>query len=186
MSADVRARVQLSDLECCILGAVWQRGPCSAYRVQKEFAASVTSYWSASAGSIYPALRRLQKLGCVSTVAEKWGRSSRTLFSITDHGTTMLRAWIEDVGSARGAAYDPLRTRIFFLDALPSASARLASVETALRDTERLLDELQAMLSAPEPFRWSGERMSMEGACREVAARAAWLREVKVQLEAVL
>jgi DNA-binding PadR family transcriptional regulator len=47
-------------LEGCVLGILWERGPCTAYAARKVLRESPSPYWSGSAGAVYPLLARLE------------------------------------------------------------------------------------------------------------------------------
>ena len=52
-----------SELECFVMGLVWQFGPVSPYEIRRHMQESPSTQWSASAGAIYPLLTRLHKEG---------------------------------------------------------------------------------------------------------------------------
>jgi PadR family transcriptional regulator len=66
----------LTELESCVLGVVWQRGPCTAYTVRRE-------HWSSSAGSIYPVLARLESLGLIDGEEASWGAGTKKHYRAT-------------------------------------------------------------------------------------------------------
>jgi DNA-binding PadR family transcriptional regulator len=102
---------RLTEVEGCALGVVWQRGPCTAYEVRMEFAISSTPRWSASAGSIYPALKRLLRRKLVEAEAEDWGPRSKTRFAITRRGLAQLHRWVGPPFSAGRAIAPSSSTR---------------------------------------------------------------------------
>lgn len=167
--------MSLSELECAVLGVIWQRGPCSAYAVRKEFE-PVSSGWSASAGSIYPLIARLLALDLLSARQESWGSKNKQLLKLTRKGRTQLRAWIKQVPDWAGnAAADPIRTRSFFLGALATAEDRVAFAESALTHTRKALDELKAYMDSLGQDDTSYERLGLLGAVGQLQARARWL-----------
>jgi DNA-binding PadR family transcriptional regulator len=180
MTMAIAAR--LTEVEGCALGVVWQRGPCTAYEVRMEFAVSSTPRWSASAGSIYPALKRLLARKLVEAESEHWGPRSRTRFAITRRGLAQLHRWVGppfEPGLA-GPAFDPLRTRSCFLGAMPRP-ARARFVDQARRDTRAALDRLRAAAAAPHAA-GDFEAMSLRGSVLELEARLRWLDELRHQL----
>lgn len=174
--------VRLTDVEGCALGVVWQRGPCTAYEVRMEFAVSTTPRWSASAGSIYPALRRLRLRKLVAAEAEDWGPRSKTRFTITRTGLAQLHRWIGPPFAAdlAGPAFDPLRTRSCFLGSM-ARPARARFVRQARRDTRAALDVLRAQAAVPFA-EGDFEAMSLRGSILELEARLRWLDELGDQL----
>ena len=77
-----------------MLGAIHRSGPTTAYAIRAEFTRSPTSYYSASAGAIYPVVQRLGQRRLIRSRARKGdGRSSR-LLEVTTAGRRALRAWV--------------------------------------------------------------------------------------------
>lgn len=169
----------LTDVESCALGVVWQKGPCTAYTVRREFAISSTPRWSASAGSIYPALRRLLQWKLVRAEEQRWGPRGKTRFSITARGLERLRAWVLPpfAGALGGPAFDPLRTRACFLGALDRRARRRFVVEAG-RATRAALAEVRAKnpLRAPKD---DYDAFAGRGSELELRARLQWLTELR-------
>jgi DNA-binding PadR family transcriptional regulator len=130
-----------SELEGFVLGLVWQLGPCSPYEIRRHLQNSPSSQWSASAGAIYPLLRRLEALGLVRSKARRTGKRERREYELTARGLSSLRTWVGPpmAESAVTVAHDPLRSRARFLGALAPAdrAAWLASARAALDEVER-------------------------------------------------
>ena len=110
-----------SELEGFVLGLVWQLGPASAYEIRRHMQTSPSTQWSASAGSIYPLMRRLERAGLLKSRERSGGGRGGREYTITAKGQSALREW---VGPPLGAAvvtvaHDPLRSRARFLGALP-------------------------------------------------------------------
>ncbi|MBS0197278.1 MAG: PadR family transcriptional regulator [Planctomycetes bacterium] len=168
-----------SELECFVLGLVWQLGPCSPYDVRRALLDSPSTQWSGSAGAIYPLMARLQRAGLLRAKQEKGsGRAKRT-FCVTAAGLAALKAWIGPplADDAVTVSYDPLRSRARFLGVLSAderrawagaAEAALGAVEEKVkRWQERYgpVDELLALITR------HGEL--------DLAMRRAWLAEVR-------
>lgn len=130
---------ELSELECFVLGLVWQIGPCTPYVVRKCMLDSPSTQWSGSAGSIYPLMRRLHDYGCLSVKQEATGQRKHKTYAITPAGLKVLKRWIgPPMGDeVRTVTYDPLRSRARFLGAL-SRGEQLAWLEAALEVLEEV------------------------------------------------
>lgn len=169
----------MTELESCVLGVVWLRGPCTAYVVRQEFLASESSHWSGSAGAIYPLLRRLEKAKLIRARSHAWGRGKRKEFEITDRGLGELRVWIGPPLPQWTAAptFDPVRTRMSFLGALPSAK-RAKFVAEARKNVDAELAAIAHKLEVydrdAEPF----EYLVIQGTRHELEARVKWLDQV--------
>ena len=169
----------MTELESCVLGVVWLRGPCTAYVVRQEFLASESSHWSGSGGAIYPLLRRLEKAKLIRARMHAWGTGKKKEFEITDRGLEELRAWIGPPLPQWTAAptFDPVRTRMSFLGAL-SAAKRAKFVAEARKNVDSelkvLAEKLERHDRKAEPF----EYHVIAGTIHELEARATWLKEV--------
>ena len=167
-----------------MLGAIHRSGPTTAYAVRAEFTGSPTSYYSASAGAIYPVVQRLGQRGLIRSRARKGdGRSSR-LLEVTAAGRRALREWVGPPLEAwmTAATLDPIRTRVLFSDVLTDAECRRLLAET--RDSlESEVVELEARRRAE---RRAGDRPMLwatTGALATARARIRWVVWVMRQLD---
>lgn len=176
-------RQMATELESCVLAILARGQPCTAYSVRRYLAASLSSYWSASAGAIYPLLRRLEQRGWIRVEERRWGTRVRRAFSLNRSGRHRLRAWLSAPVSewAIGYTYDPVRTRVFFLDAMP-ASARTAFVRDAIAKTQAIVSTHRQELKALQAGLPAFEAMGRQGAIAELEARLRWLRTIERRL----
>ncbi|MCS6625417.1 PadR family transcriptional regulator [Roseibacterium beibuensis] len=173
----------LTELESCVLGVVWRRGPCSAYVVRLEFAHSHSAQWSASAGSIYPAVKRLQGLGLLDSTPRPWGRRGRTELTLTSAGLGALRAWIQRMDSwTADPTSDPVRTRLFFLDALELDEERRAAIRKAEENTRSKLESLRRHVEDLKHASAGVEYLAALGGVFELEARSRWLEAIRETL----
>lgn len=172
-----------TELESGVLAIIEELGSCTRYAVRKYLAKSLSSFWSGSAGAIYPMLQRFTERGWVHEVSEPFGSREKRLYRLTPLGRAQLHRWLSAPVPSEVAAYnyDPLRTRVFFLDMVGREEQR-AFLDDSIAKTEELVrfhqeerDELKEGLSV---FDLHGR----EGALRELLARADWLREVRESL----
>ena len=70
----IRKDRALTELEGAALGVVVRDGPCTSYVVKEMFRGSPSEFWSGSAGSIYPLMRRLEERGLVASKRGSTGR----------------------------------------------------------------------------------------------------------------
>jgi DNA-binding PadR family transcriptional regulator len=168
-----------SELECFVLGLVWQMGPVSPYDIRTHMLKSPSTKWSGSAGAIYPLIRKLTRHGLVAGRQEQVGQRRRVRYKVTAAGLRALKAWIGPplATDAITVSYDPLRSRARFLAALTPAQRRrwvqaaraaLVAVEERVRRWHELYaadgDVFLALLTR------HGEL--------DVAARRKWLSSV--------
>jgi DNA-binding PadR family transcriptional regulator len=171
-----------SELESFVIGLVWQSGPCSAYDVRRALTASPSTQWSASAGAIYPLVRRLEKRGLLQSRTKTRGKRARRLYSVTPAGRRALRHWIGPpiAEEAITVTYDPLRSRARFLKAL-SKSERIRWVEASLTALEAVESRVQRWheMYGQEPY---AALLTRNGEL-ELQVRRTWLREVRRTVE---
>lgn len=163
-----------SELEGFVLGLVWEMGLCSPYELRRQMGASPSTQWSASAGAIYPLVRRLEKAGLVRSKVKAHGKRARREYEVTGAGLKALRAWVGPplAREAVTVAHDPLRSRARFLGTL-SKKERLAWVKAV----RAALDEVERRVRAWKPAKGSGELMTISGEL-DVRSRREWLGEV--------
>lgn len=125
---------QLTELEGAILGAIKQLGAATGYRLRRVFLASSSLEWSGSAGSIYPAIRRLAEANYISAGAARDRRGSRE-FALTVKGERGIVAWLSDVDRAIGPGLDPFRSRAGLWFTLPQRQR--AKLAKSLADATR-------------------------------------------------
>ena len=164
-----------SELEGCVLGHLWKHGACTAYSVRKALLDSPSLHWSGSAGAVYPLLARFEERGLVRSKKTMQGDRAGWLYSITPAGHGRLLAWLgppiaPDVVSITP---DPLRTRVYFLDALPPRRRKAFFMQA-----RAALEEHRAVLAAQETHD-TFDRLALRGAIALTRARIAWIEEVR-------
>jgi len=176
-------RAALTELEGCVLGLVWSKGPCTAYVTRRVLLDSPSPYWSGSAGAVYPLLARLEARGLVRAQAHSTGRRDSRRFVITPRGRRALERWLGPPlpDWMLGIPMDPLRTRMGFLGALPTA--RRAQF---LADAERQARvHLEASRQEVARARAGGdlyEQLVARGAVASLEVRLAWLSAARRRL----
>ena len=144
---------------------------------------SPSRQWSASTGSIYPVLRRLDRDGLIVGVERSRGRRARREYEIAPLGLRELQAWVgpplgEDVVTV---AFDPLRTRARFLAVIPR-EARLAWIQEALK----ALDAVDTRVRAWSAVHDNGDAFlsaMTAHAMLETEARRKWLLDLRAVIE---
>jgi PadR family transcriptional regulator, regulatory protein AphA len=85
--------VQLNQTGRILLGLIAE-GHDSGYSIKAEIERSTRFFWGASAGGIYPELRRLTAAGLVSVRDDPRGDAVRHSYELTDAGRAALHAWL--------------------------------------------------------------------------------------------
>lgn len=171
-----KSRRPMTDLELCVLGIVWLRGPCSAYAVRCELAESTSSYWSSSAGSIYPVIKRLlaAKLIAARPVPSD-GRGKRNV-AATAMGERALQSWFTELPEWIGmVGLDPIRTRMNFFAVLKGARQQLAFLDTTIARTQDCIENEKRKLKILSGV----DHLAHLGALYELEGRKTWLVAVR-------
>jgi DNA-binding PadR family transcriptional regulator len=140
--------IKITSLDYAILGLAHQQ-PQSGYRIRKQFETTALGNYSSSPGAIYPALKRLQKLGLINqTIVED---STKTRFNCTSKGRNALKDWflkpitIEDVAKKN----DELLLRFAYMDKLLTAE-QTAQFLRSFRDSLKTYTEELSAFHAKE------------------------------------
>ena len=178
------SRNELTELEQCVLGVIWRDGPVTAYEIANLFATSLSSFWSGSAGAIYPVVQRLRRRGLVHGTARAWNGTRKTVLTASDKGVEVLRNWLTPPLpiAAAGPTYDSIRTRMFFLKVLPAA-ARRQFVDDAERITREQLVITRKAHEQQKALGNESEALGVLGVILEMKARLTWLRAIRQSLK---
>jgi len=144
-----KSRAELTELEGAILSVIRFDPAATAYRVRQVFLTSRSAEWSGSAGAVYPALARLEKLGFVRPSPQTDRRGTRT-YRLTRTGEAAHERWLCDVERAVSPGIDPFRTRAGFLSALPPSKRRETLTQMKARIEAVRADLLSEMASLDE------------------------------------
>jgi DNA-binding PadR family transcriptional regulator len=173
----------LTELEGIALGIVWSRQPCTPYQVRREFTDSPSTYWSGSAGAIYPLMTRLESAGLLRSVAHATGSRKSRLYNLTPAGRKALVRWVGPPlpPGIVSVPPDPLRMRIAFMTVLPPARRRrfLEEIEKGLREFLEIFERDYNERRVGDP---QAELMA-HGAVRTQKTRLEWIRGVRRAVE---
>lgn len=174
-----RAGGGLTELEGSVLGTVGAREPCTPYAVRRDFQISPSRYWSASAGAIYPLMRRLEHRGLIRVQGTTGDGRRGRLYGLTLAGRRALGRWLRTLAdpATTGVPPDPLRNRVAFFATLDPATRRtlLDAAAVELRaDLERVREYALRQKADGRTY----ESLVSAGAERMLAARLEWIVEV--------
>lgn len=135
MAAGTGTRRPLTTLELTLLGLAAQE-PRSGYDFKSLFESTALRQFSASPGSIYPALKRLEARGSlVSELAESPGDRSRRVYSLSKQGWKELRPWLAGDATVEEFEQDP-RLPILRFSLLGTIAPSGEEVDHLLRSLE--------------------------------------------------
>lgn len=160
---------ELTDLEGATLAVIGRHGPTTSYAVAKNFADSPSEFWSGSAGSVYPLIKRLEERGYLSCEKNPEDKRGRTDYSLTAEGRVALKQWLLDAKRAAGIGFDPLRTRVVYLD-MVTAKERAAFMS----DVRTHFEQFAKQAVWPESPRLQQIHATV------IKARRAWLKMLKL------
>lgn len=126
-------------LEYIILGFLLKE-EMSGYDLKQWMVNSTSYFFDASFGSIYPALKRLEKKGyiCLHEVIEN--SKFKKLYAVTDIGKSCFLSWLEKPIIFSKTKQDHL-VYIFFYKYLPKETA-ISNLRTFLKEVEPFLNQL--------------------------------------------
>jgi len=137
---------ELTELEGAALALLQRVGPATPYALAKAFSNSPSSFWSGSAGAMYPMIERLHKSGLLTVRPTKTGQRKSKVYALTARGEDAIAEWLLDVGRTSNVGFDPLRTRLISLASFPKAkrNAYLRKIKA------KMLDDAEALYANDE------------------------------------
>jgi DNA-binding PadR family transcriptional regulator len=172
------ATVTLSRLEGALLGLLHGEAR-SGYALRKVFQDTPMLHFSDSPGSIYPALKRLERRGLIRGAVEgATPLRPRQVFSLTRAGDAALRAWLSVAVTRDTIVHelDGVMLRFAFLDSV------LGAVETT-RFLDALARELDAHVAVLDRFHREQSRLmpvtaalALENGVESYRTHLAWAR----------
>jgi DNA-binding PadR family transcriptional regulator len=128
-------------LKYIILGFLLH-GEMSGYDLKQCMVKSTANFFDASFGSIYPALKRLEAEGAISSREVVDAGKYKKIYVITDDGRLEFMRWLEEpIGFVR-TKLDHL-VKIFFLGFLPQEKA-IVALQAFIKAVKPVLNELIA------------------------------------------
>lgn len=130
-------------LQYALLGLLARR-PLTGYEILKRFNRSVVFFWHAKQSQIYAELKRMERLGLVTSRVEvQRRRPNRRHYAMTPAGEAVLRGWV-DARTPVGPVKDEMLLRTFFSDRLPPAHVA-ACLRRHGDEHDRVLAEFEAI-----------------------------------------
>ncbi|MBA4138802.1 MAG: hypothetical protein C0518_15965 [Opitutus sp.] len=180
-TAHRRRMRKLSELEGAALGIIARAQPVTPYQVRKIFAQSPNPHWSASAGSIYPLIKRLEEAHFVSAEEHATGERFGQKYALTKTGRKRLRHWILGGDHVKLVGLpDLVRIRVAMMLVLSADEQRqfLTAMEQKLLEA-LAITRADVTLKAAEKDRDPLSLLISRGALLQTEARLVWIREVQ-------
>lgn len=80
-------------IDCVMLGLL-SHEELTGYEIKKRMDTTLKYFWSASYGSIYPALSDLVNRGLATKREDKENKRNKLIYTITDDGRNYLKEWL--------------------------------------------------------------------------------------------
>jgi DNA-binding PadR family transcriptional regulator len=164
-----------------ILGILME-GPQTGYGLKSVIEQSVGFFYTASYGSLYPALKRLAEQGAVSLV-ESNGTKNKKLYTLETPGRKQFLEWL---GEPLTRNRNEHLLKFFFYDYLeePLRRERLAAFHGSLREelgrlaiVKQIVDKETEELENPEDYRYRLSVLTYGFRYLEMAER--WLGDLR-------
>ena len=178
-------------IELAVLGLLHE-APMHGYELRKRLAETLGAFRAFSYGSLYPALRRLQRAGLIveeecdpadaERPARSWGRRAKRVYRITAEGKERFAELLAD-GGPQTWDDDGFGVHMAFFSRTP-AEVRMRILEGRRRRVEERREGLRAALARAgdriDRYTLELHRMGLESSDREVR----WLNELTAHEQA--
>jgi DNA-binding PadR family transcriptional regulator len=165
-------------LEYALLGLLHQREQ-SGYDLRKIFAATALGNYSSSPGTVYPALKRLEKGGLVEgRIDERTFLRPRRVFRASALGSEVLRRWLSKAVSREDVArgFDEVMLRFAFHAVLDDATATHRFLLVLAQQIDAYVKELEGQRAAIPPEAPVQTRLALEAGIEQYRTSARWAR----------
>lgn len=165
----------LNNTAIVVLGMV-AAGRRNGYEIARSIERSTQFFWPASAGGIYPELKRLRAVGLLRRSSDPRGDAARHSYELTDDGRAALSAWLVDETPGRLDMRHEDLLRLFLAADLPlEEQARL--LERVADGHERRARLLRESRPQAEEEGVSSRLLVLEYGIALNEASAKWCRD---------
>lgn len=172
---------ELTTLEYMVLGMVGM-GPQSGYTIMSALDSGIYSYRSASPGSVYPMLKRLERVGVLASELEMIHETRpRKMYTLTPLGEELLDKWLRAPVTKNDVSEDRDITLMKFLFAEQRMSQEeilgwLDSYWAAVDTYEKLLWAMRD----PALSDWSvHQRLILEASLMDLDMQRGWIKRAR-------
>ncbi len=134
-------------IDCVILGLLCHE-ELTGYEIKKRINTTLKYFWSASYGSIYPALNDLVNRGLATKREDTENKRNKLIYTITDDGRKYLKEWLKLPVVKDELRYETL-LKLFFGNE-QGAEQAISHIEAFEEKTKK---ELQYLLGAEKKLR---------------------------------
>jgi DNA-binding PadR family transcriptional regulator len=169
-----------------LLALVYQQ-PMSGYDLRKMFAESHLQHFSSSPGSIYPALKRLEKDGLIEGVTEQLDTlRPRRVYHLTKEGTQALRRWLERPVTRKDVINNTreLTLRFAFMGQLLDDEATVQFLNAVIGELAPYVDELDDFTATEISDLPLHGRLAIESGVDSYRSFLKWARKARRRFRA--
>lgn len=149
----------LTSIDYIILGLL-HASPLTGYGIRKIFETTPIGIYSSSPGTIYPALKRLQKTGLIVS-AESNGKS---VFQIQKRGTNALIEWLQSPITSEDIQrrMSELILRFAFMDSLVSKEIQIIFIQNLILELKSYLQQLEQYYTTAQSMMGQAAQLAFE------------------------
>ena len=127
-------------LDCVILGLL-SHEELTGYEIKRRIDSSLSYFWGASYGSIYPTLNSLVKDGLAEKRSDEQSLRNKQIYNITEKGREHLKKWLSEPVQRDEIRYETLLKLFFGNEAGPEATSE--HIKAFMEKTAHSLEELR-------------------------------------------
>ena len=171
-------------LDYIILGLIQQQ-PLSGYRIRKAFEDTALGNFGGSPGTIYPALKRLEKNNLILKKSVNGGNKSK--YAVTNAGLKELRSWMETLPSKDEVKKNRelLILKFAFMDPMIGPKHKVEYLEAMKYELQNYLRELEQYLRKETTTMPLNGRLALEHGILSYRASIEWCDQAKNYLSEV-
>ena len=164
-------------LEHALLGLMYEK-PSSGYDLRKIFATTSMGSFSDSPGAIYPALRRLERKGLVTSKPQANSGRRRQVVSLTAEGKAELKQWISLPITRRDVinGLQEFMLRFAFAESVMGASCSTQLLEQLRAELRAHISELKQQFETLGPQMPRAGRLALESGIMGYDALLQWCK----------
>jgi DNA-binding PadR family transcriptional regulator len=171
-------RSSASTLGFALLGLISQK-PRSGYDLRKFFSSTPMASFSDSPGTIYPALRRLERGGLIrGQIDRERGRRQRKLFRLTPRGRVEFHRWQQCAITRADVEHgvDALILRFAFMDEGAGRTAAFRFLKALGKELAEYVSSLREYRDCNRPLMTISGRLALESGILRYETLLRWAK----------
>jgi DNA-binding PadR family transcriptional regulator len=175
----------LSTLSLAVLGLISQR-PLTGYDIRKVFATTPMGHFSSSPGTIYPALKRIEKARWVrGRAGQSKTRRERVVYEITPQGREVLRRHLSQPVTRDEVIWhmDDLMMRFAFMDGVIGCEGTVRFLREFASQIDAYVIVLRGYLGSVKDIMPPCGTLAMEQGIQSYEMNAQWARRAIQELQ---